>query len=120
MSLSQRPEPTLAKLPNIWTLDVTFEQPQQICVKLGGDLRPYAFLVYDFDADQSDGQDVPFYPDIWLVTDTFQRVQASTNAREKVFDKIYAIWKGRYPFLEPFEFVGDKILQGSDNTKDLA
>jgi hypothetical protein len=113
------PEPTRAKLPNIWTLDVTFENPQQICVQLAGNAHPSRFWYMILTLTNQTGRDVPFYPDVWLVTDTFQSVQASTKAREKVFVQIDAIWSGSYPFLEPFEFVGDKILQGSDNAKDL-
>jgi hypothetical protein len=119
-ALFAAPEPTRAKLPNIWTLDVTFENPQQICVQLPGESKGTRFWYMILTLTNQTGRDVPFYPDIWLVTDTFQSVQASTNAREKVFDKIHTRYQGRYPFLEPFEFVGNKILQGSDNTKDLA
>ena len=108
------------KLPNIWTLDLTFEQPQQICVQPPGESQPSRFWYIILTLTNKTGHDVSFYPDIWLVTDTFQTVQASRNAREKVFDKIFAIWKGSYPFLEPFEFVSKKILQGADNAKDLA
>jgi hypothetical protein len=114
------PEPTRAKLPNIWTLDLTFEQPQQICVQPPGDAQPTRFWYIILTLTNKTGHEVSFYPDIWLVTDTFQKVQASKDAREKVFDKILAVWKGRYPFLEPFEFVDKKILQGEDNAKDLA
>ena len=54
------------------------------------------------------------------MTDTFQTVQASTTVRQPVFERIREIYKGRYPFLEPFESVADRILQGADNAKDLA
>jgi hypothetical protein len=114
------PEPIRAKLPSIWTLDVTFEHPQQVAVQLAGDSKPTRFWYMILTLTNQTGRDVSFYPDIWLVTDTFQSVQASTKAREKVFDRIREIHKGRYPFLEPFEFVDNKILQGSDNAVDLA
>jgi hypothetical protein len=114
------PEPTRAKLPNIWTLDVTFENPQQICVQIPGDNTPARFWYIILTLTNDTGREVRFYPDIWLTTDTFKTVQASRDAREKVFAKIQVRHKGRYPFLEPFEFVADKILQGADNSKDLA
>jgi hypothetical protein len=113
------PEPTRANLPNIWTLNITFENPQQICVQLPGEPRPTRYWYMIITLTNNTGRDVSFYPDIWLVTDTFQSVQASTKAREKVFEQIRDIWKGRYPFLERFEFVRSKILQGSDNAQDL-
>jgi hypothetical protein len=117
---SAAPEPTLAKLPSIWTLDVTFENPQQICVQIPGDSKPTRFWYIILTLTNDTGREVSFYPDIWLTTDTFKTVQASRDAREKVFDKIRTRHKGRYPFLEPFEFVAEKILQGADNSNDLA
>ena len=114
------PEPTRAKLPNIWTLDVTFENPQQIRVQIPGDSTATRFWYMILTLTNDTGREVKFYPDIWLTTDTFKTVQASRDAREKVFARIQARHKGRYPFLEPFEFVADKILQGADNSKDLA
>lgn len=114
------PEPTSAKLPGIWTLDVVFENPQQICVRIPGDGTPTRFWYLILTLTNDTGREVEFYPDIWLTTDTFKMVQASRDAREKVFSKIHTRHKGRYPFLEPFEFVADKILQGADNSKDLA
>jgi hypothetical protein len=114
------PKPTQAKLPNIWTLDVTYENPQQICVRVGPDAKPTRFWYMILTITNHTGHDAPFYPNIQLVTDTFQIVQASTNARQAVFDRIKEIYKGRYPFLEPFESVENRILQGSDNTRDLA
>jgi hypothetical protein len=114
------PEPTRAKLPSIWTVDVAFENPQQICVQIPGDSTGTRFWYMILTLTNDTGREVSFYPDIWLTTDTFQTVQASRDAREKVFAKIHARHKGRYPFLEPFEFVAEKILQGADNSKDLA
>jgi hypothetical protein len=114
------PEPTRAKLPSIWTLDITFENPQQICVQIPGDSKPTRFWYMILTLTNDTGREVNFYPDIWLTTDTFMTVQASWDAREKVFNKISIRHQGRYPFLEPFEFVADKILQGADNSKDLA
>jgi hypothetical protein len=114
------PEPTRAKLPSIWTLEVAFENPQQICVQIPSDSKPTRFWYMILTLTNDTGREVSFYPDIWLTTDTFKTVQASRDAREKVFAKIQARHKGRYPFLEPFEFVADKILQGADNSKDLA
>jgi hypothetical protein len=114
------PEPTRAKLPSIWTLDVAFENPQQICVHIPGDSTPARFWYMILTLTNDTGREASFYPDIWLTTDTFKAVQASRDAREKVFAKIQTRHQGRYPFLEPFEFVADKILQGADNSKDLA
>jgi len=37
-----------------------------------------------------------------------------------VFELLKTRHKSRYPFLEPLQKVGNKILQGEDNAKDIA
>jgi hypothetical protein len=54
------------------------------------------------------------------MTDTFQIVQTSKDSTRPVFEKIKLRHQGQYPFLEPIEFVDNKVLQGFDNTVDLA
>jgi hypothetical protein len=70
--------------------------------------------------NNSAGQDVPFYPACALMTDTFQIVPAGKTTRRAVFQAIKIRHQGSYPFIEPLEFVKDKILQGQDNTIDVA
>ncbi|MDO8301617.1 MAG: hypothetical protein Q7T18_00095 [Sedimentisphaerales bacterium] len=114
------PQPTRVKLPGTWTLDVTFENPQQICVRIPGNNTLTRFWYMILTLTNDTGHDVRLYPDIWLTTDTFQSVQASKDAIENVFNKIRTRHQGRYPFIEPFEFVDKMVLQGADNAKDLA
>ena len=66
------------------------------------------------------GQDVDFYPKCDFVTDTFQITPAGQNVGTVVFERIKERHKSRYPFLELLGMSDKKILQGEDNTRDIA
>jgi hypothetical protein len=66
------------------------------------------------------GQDVEFYPQCELMTDTFQVVPAGKGVPPMVFDRIKQRHATVYPFLEPLERVENRILQGAENAKDIA
>jgi len=116
-------EPTHAGGPNDWTMDVEFSKPQQIRVKLPGDgkdapARRFWYVILTVTNDT--GVDGDFYPSCDLMTDTFKITPAGKKVMGVVFDKIKLIQQGRYPFLERLELVDNRILQGKDNTKDIA
>ena len=54
------------------------------------------------------------------MTDSFQIIPAGKFVSPALFDQIKKRHKSRYPFLEPLNKAGSKILQGEDNTKDIA
>jgi hypothetical protein len=54
------------------------------------------------------------------MTDTFRITQAGKNVSPVVFEQIKKRHKSRYPFLELLSKSGNRILQGEDNTKDIA
>jgi hypothetical protein len=114
------PEPAIVPAPNQWTLNVVFTQPQQITVKIPGERKPQRFWYIIITVTNVSETDVPFYPACELMTDTFQIIPAYRDTRNVVFDKIKARHKKKYPLLESLEFADSKILQGQDNTKDLA
>ena len=55
-----------------------------------------------------------------MVTDTFQTVPAGQGVGSIVFERIKERHKSKYPFLELFGASDNKILQGEDNTRDIA
>lgn len=114
------PEPAIVPAPNQWTLNVVFTQPQQITVKVPGERKTQRFWYIIATLTNNSGIDVPFYPSCELMTDTFQIIPAYKDTRNIVFDKIKNRHKKKYPFLESLEFADNKILQGEDNTKDMA
>lgn len=114
------PEPAIVPAPNQWTLNVVFTQPQQITVKIPGERKPQRFWYIIITVTNIYETDVPFYPACELMTDTFEIIPAYRDTRNVVFEKIKARHKKKYPLLESLEFADNKILQGQDNTKDLA
>jgi hypothetical protein len=116
------PEPSIVGGANEWTLEVVFDQPQQIMVKLPGDKRPSRFWYIILTLTNNSGiGDAPFYPGCDLMTDTFQIVNAGKGIHKVVFEKIRLRHQAKYPFLEPLDSVGaNKILEGVDNTRDVA
>jgi hypothetical protein len=113
------PKPAIVPAPNQWTLNVVFNQPQQITVKLPDQPNEQRFWYIIVTVTNSFNIDVPFYPSCELMTDTFQIIPAYKDTRNIVFDKIKSRHKKKYPLLESLEFAENKILQGEDNTKDL-
>ena len=114
------PEPAIVPSPDLWTMDVTFEHPQQIEVKLVGQRRPKRFWYVIVTLTNRTGREVDFYPGCELMTDTFKITPAGTNVPKEVFDRIKTRYQRKYPFLELLERTNSRMLQGTDNTKDIA
>ena len=114
------PEPAIVPGPGEWTIDVIFEHPQQIMLQVGFDKRPRRFWYMIVTLTNRANRDVDFYPKCDLMTDTFQIIPAGKETPAAVFEQIKRRHQSRYPFLEPLEKAGNKILQGEDNTKDIA
>jgi len=115
------PEPAIVPAARDWTLDVVYDQPQQITVKMPGtgQNKRFWYIILTM-TNNSDNLDVPFYTDCALMTDTFQVVSAGKGVTQAVFDKIKLRHQGKYPYLEPLEHTDNRVLQGSDNTRDIA
>jgi hypothetical protein len=114
------PEPAIVPGPGEWTIDVIFEHPQQIMLQVGFDNKPRRFWYMIVTLTNKANRDVDFYPKCDLMTDTFQIIPAGKETPAAVFEQIKRRHQSRYPFLEPLEKAGNKILQGEDNTKDIA
>jgi len=101
-------------------VDVTFEHPQQIRLQLSGDNKPRRFWYTIITLTNNTNQDVDFYPRCELMTDTFQIIPAGSSTSAAVFEPIKKRHQSKYLFLESLERCGNRILQGEDNTKDIA
>jgi len=113
------PEPAIVSGPDDWTVNVRFEHPQQIELRLAGDNKPKRFWYTIIALTNRTTRDVDFYPRCELMTDTFQIIPAGKNTPAVVFERIKRRHQSKYPFLELLERTSDKILQGEDNTKDI-
>ena len=113
------PEPAVVQKPGQWTVQVRYEHPQQLVLPWGEN-GPSRFWYTILTITNRTGQDVEFYPRCELMTDTFQILPAGTGVPPVVFDRIKQRHAAAYPFLEPLEGVGNRLLQGEDNAKDIA
>ncbi|OHB65050.1 MAG: hypothetical protein A2Y77_10295 [Planctomycetes bacterium RBG_13_62_9] len=113
------PRPAIVQRPGQWTLEVKYEQPQQMVLPWGvnGETRFWYMIVT---VTNRTGQDVDFYPKCDLMTDTFQIVPAGRGVSPVVFERIKQRHQGQYPLLEPLQGVANRILEGEDNAKDIA
>jgi hypothetical protein len=114
------PEPAIVPAPGQWTLDMEFINPQQIIWPQGPDKKPVNFWYTIITLTNNTGNDVEFYPKCDLMTDSFQIIPAGKFVSTALFDQIKKRHKNRYPFLEPLNNAGTKILQGQDNARDIA
>jgi hypothetical protein len=110
------PEPAVVAKPGDWTLEVRFEQPQQMV--LPGALQQRFWYIILTLTNKS-GKDVDFYPQCDLVTDTLQVIPSARGTPTSLFEKIKNRHHGKYPLLELLENAGNKLLQGEDNTRDV-
>ena len=114
------PEPAIVQGPDDWTVNVIFEHPQQIMLQLSGDKKPRRFWYTLITLTNKTKRDVDFYPRCELMTDTFQIIPAGKGMSAAVFEQIKSRHQSKYPFLESLEKTSNKILQGEDNTRDIA
>ncbi len=114
------PEPAIVPAPGQWTLATEFTHPQQLVLRRGSDNKPIRFWYVIVTLTNNADRDVDFYPKCDLMTDTFQIIPAGRFVPPAVFEQIKTRHKSRYPFLEPLDKVGNKMLQGQDNTRDIA
>ncbi len=117
------PEPSIAGGIYDWNMEVEFSKPQQISVKLPGDgknapARRFWYVILTI--TNNSGVDADFYPSCDLMTDTFKVTPAGKKVMGVVFQKIKFLQQGRYPFLERLENAENRVLQGKDNSKDIA
>jgi len=111
------PDPAIVPKPGDWTLELRFEQPLQIVLP-GAVQQRFWYTILTL--TNKSGKDVDFYPACELVTDTLQVVPAIKGTSAVLFEKIKNRHQGRYPFLQLLENAGNKVLQGEDNTMDIA
>ena len=112
------PKPAIVPKPGDWTLEVKFEQPQQMVLQNKNAQERFWYIILDL-VNQS-GKDVDFYPQFELVTDTFQMTPAIKGTSAILFDKIKERHKNKYQFLQLPENAPNKMLQGEDNALDIA
>jgi hypothetical protein len=114
------PEPAIVPGEGHWTVNTEFTHPQQIVLQHTSDKKPVRFWYTIITLTNNTDEDVPFFPKCDLMTDTFQIIQVGKGVSPIVFEQIKKRHMARYPFLELLSKSSNRILQGEDNTKDIA
>ena len=114
------PEPAIVPGPDVWTVDVRFEHPEQITFRAGLYDQPGRFWYIILTLTNKTARDVDFYPKCELMTDTFEIIPSGDRVPAAVFERIKRRHQAKYPLLELLENAGNRILQGADNAKDVA
>ena len=114
------PEPAIVPGMGQWTVNTEFTHPQQIVLHRSTDKKTVRFWYMIITLTNNTDEDVAFFPKCDLMTDTFQIIQAGKEVSPIVFEQIKKRHRDRYPFLELLSKSGNRILQGEDNTKDIA
>ena len=113
------PRPALVPPTGTWQLDFELHgEPQLIMIKLPGREKPQRFWYLLYTVTNNTRQDVDFYPQFDLLTDTFKLYHAGVKSRQAVFDAIAGLYRKTMPLLEPEEMISGRILQGQDNARD--
>lgn len=114
------PQPAIVPAAGNWTVDVTFENPQQITIRRSGShAKPERFWYVILTMTNKTDHDVEFYPNCELMTDTFHVLSAVKAASPALIEKIKERHQKIYPLLETLETVGNRILEGEDNAKEV-
>ncbi|MBN1765023.1 MAG: hypothetical protein JW860_07180 [Sedimentisphaerales bacterium] len=113
------PEPALVPPPGTWQLDFELHgDPQQISLTLPGEYNPRRFWYLLYTVTNKTGQDVEFYPNFEILTDSLKLYQAGDNVRRPVYNAIRDLYPSTIPLLEHEDQVSGKILIGEDNARD--
>ena len=113
-------KPAIIQGPGQWTIESRYTQPQQILIGGYEDGKPRRFWYMILTLTNNTGRDFDFYPQCELMTDTFQIIQSGDRMPSVVFEQIKRRHQDSYPFMELLQKTGNKLIQGEDNTKDLA
>ena len=114
------PKPTIVQDSLQWTVDVKYSHLQQIMLRSEEGGQPKRFWYLVLTVTNNTGDDVDFFPQCELTTDTFEITKAGKSVPPEVFGHIKSRHQAMYPFLEALDSSGMRILEGKDNTRDIA
>ena len=113
------PKPALVPPEGVWQLDIEFNgQPRQLTITLPGDTQPRSFWYLPYTIINNTGQEVRFYPQFDLLTDTLKLYHGGEGVRRPVFEAIRQRYGTAIPLLEPESMITGRILLGADNARD--
>jgi len=108
--------PQPSEVPVSWELDLNFEHPQAIQMRLPGQERPATFWFMRYSVTNHTGADQIFVPNFTLYTDTGQVLPAGRKVPGAVFEKIKQTYND--PLLKETSAMTGKLLEGDDNARE--
>jgi len=108
------PEPRI--VTDSWALDFEHDKPAVIEVTPPGQQRSALYWYMTYTVRNGTGAEQLFIPDVWMMTDAGDLVQANRRIPPAVFKTIKK--RERNPLLESPVAVVGRLLQGEDNARD--
>ena len=115
---SSQPAPVAiepARAPITWELNIRFQDPQRVSVVLPDKAEPVVYWYMLYTVENPSDQEVDFYPDFELVTNTLRVVQSEIQVSPEAFRAIQR--RSGDPLLIPPERVIGKLLRGKDRAR---
>lgn len=110
-------EPRAGLASTHWQLDIRFEDPQRINVRLPGDETDTAYWYVVYEVVNNTGRDLHFYPSFKLVTNTLQVVESGMEVSPTVTELIAERHRTDFPFFTRPNKVSGLLLQGEENAR---
>ena len=114
------PKPAIVQGPLLWTTDATFEHLQQIVYQPSEQSKPRRFWYLILTVNNNTGDDVEFYPQCDLMTESFEILPSGKGVPQEVFEILATRYRDKYPLLESLATADNRVLQGEDNARDIA
>lgn len=108
-----RPEPALAS--SAWTLNFKFQDPQRLSVVEPGKAEPTVYWYMLYTVENQTDQEVDFYPEFQLVTDTMQTITSGQDVSPEAFRSVFR--RANDPALLAPERIAGRILRGKDRAR---
>lgn len=107
--------PEVAIAPRSWQLKFRFEDPQRVSVHVPGKRLPVVYWYMLYSVENPTDEEVYFYPEFDLVTDTLEVVKSGQGVSPAAFKAIFD--RAGDPLLLPPEKVVGRLLQGRDHQR---
>jgi hypothetical protein len=115
---SSQPAPVAiepARAPVSWELSFRFQDPQRVSVVVPDRAEPVVYWYMLYTVENPSDQEVDFYPEFQLVTNTLRVVQSEVRVSPEAFRAIQR--RSGDPLLIPPERVIGKLLRGKDRAR---
>jgi hypothetical protein len=110
---ANQPEPPLAS--SAWNLHFKFHDPQRLSVVEPGKTQPTVYWYMLYTVENQADQELFFYPEFQIVTDTLQVVNSGTGVSPEAYEAVFR--RANNPLLLPPEKIAGRILRGKDRAR---